>query len=123
VEAEGSLHAKWGIDYFVFPKHSPLLQIPRFAVGRPAWDNWMIFHARSLGIPTIDASQVVHPVHQNHDYGHIPDATGVRYNGPEAERNRDLLRSLGDVYELDHTDWVLTDVSLRRRQEDETVPG
>ena len=33
------------IDYFVFRKNS-LKNIPDFVVGRPGYDNWLIWYAR-----------------------------------------------------------------------------
>ncbi len=47
---EGHLHAPAGSDYFVFPR-SMFVEMPEFAIGRAGWDNWMIYHARRLGLP------------------------------------------------------------------------
>ena len=47
-ESEGRLEAPWGSDFFAFPKGSGFAGIPRFAVGRPNWDNWMIAFASKL---------------------------------------------------------------------------
>ncbi len=77
------------IDYFVFPKNT-IGDLPKFAVGRPGWDNWMIYSARRLQIPVVDATQFVTAAHQNHDYTHIPEGTGALWEGPEADRNRAL---------------------------------
>lgn len=90
IESGGAAREDWALDYFLFPKGA-LGALPPFAVGRPAWDNWMIYRARSLRLPVVDASEVVAAVHQLHDYGHVPQATGSKWQGPEAERNRDLL--------------------------------
>lgn len=46
--------------------------------------------ARSLGIPVTDATEQVHAVHQNHDYRHVPAATGELWYGPEADANHAL---------------------------------
>jgi hypothetical protein len=78
------------LDYFVFSRTSPLVDLPPFAVGRPRWDNWMIFRARSLGIRVTDATEQVLAVHQNHGYGHVPAATGELWYGPEADANHAL---------------------------------
>src|SRR6266566_4511057 len=59
------------IDFFVFPRDL-LGEIPPFAIGRPVWDNWMLYRARALSVPLIDATPVVMAVHQNHDYWHQP---------------------------------------------------
>lgn len=71
VERRGEFYSPWGIDYFIFPRHL-YTEVPNFTIGRPAWDNWMIFHAcKSFGM-AIDTSRDVLVVHQNHDYSHLP---------------------------------------------------
>lgn len=78
------------MDYFVFPR-GMLGTLPPFAVGRPTWDNWMIFTARSRRIPVIDATGATMPLHQDHQYGHVSDVRGTTWDGPEADANRKLL--------------------------------
>jgi len=92
---EGNLHAPSGLDYFVF-SHGMYRDIPPFAIGRPGWDNWMVYWARSLKVPVIDATRVITAIHQNHDYSHHPEGKAGVWEGPEAERNRELLG--GDYY-------------------------
>lgn len=87
---EGTLYGPDGIDYFVFPKET-LVALPPFAVGRPAWDNWMIYDARRRRIAVVDATRSVLAVHQNHGYGHVKHAVGPAWEGLEADRNRALL--------------------------------
>jgi hypothetical protein len=100
------------IDYFVFSRDSPLVNLPPFAVGRPYWDNWMIYRARSLGIPVVDATPSVDAVHQNHDYAHVTHGTGTRWYGPEAEANAALA---GDIplMSLHHATHVLTSTGIK----------
>jgi hypothetical protein len=78
------------IDYFLFPRDVPW-QMPPFAVGRPNWDNWVIYRARALGLRVIDATAVATAVHQNHAYGHIPLGRGKGWEGPEADHNLELV--------------------------------
>src|SRR5260370_15233078 len=54
-------------DYFLFRRgfYDPL---PPFLVGRPAYDNWMIWRARAAGATVIDASHAVLAVHQKHSH-------------------------------------------------------
>ena len=88
VSHNGVLHAVTGIDYFVFKglyKH-----VPPFAIGRTAWDNWLVYHAKSLMVPIVDATRAVVAVHQNHDYSHHPSGTQGVWKGPEAIKNREL---------------------------------
>jgi hypothetical protein len=71
VAARGEFYSPWGIDFFVFPHHL-YMDVPSFTIGRPAWDNWMVYHARSTFGMAVDASRQVMAVHQNHDYSHLP---------------------------------------------------
>jgi hypothetical protein len=79
------------IDYFAFRKGLYARQIPPFVVGRPGWDNWLLWYARSSGAELIDASSVVRAVHQNHDYGYHPDGEKGVWEGEEAQENYKLL--------------------------------
>jgi hypothetical protein len=71
VEQRGQFYSPWGIDYFIFPRHL-YTEVPNFSIGRPAWDNWMVYHARTVFGIAIDASRDVLVIHQNHDYNHLP---------------------------------------------------
>jgi hypothetical protein len=113
VAQRGALHPPIGSDYFVFPREA-IGQLPPFAVGRPRWDNWLIYRARALGIPVIDATRVVTPVHQSHDYSHVPFGTGKTYEGLEANRNQDLVGSEDYLFNLHDANWILTSQGLTR---------
>lgn len=94
---------RWGqagsLDIFIF-RDFPVETMPEFLIGHAAWDNWMIFQARWLGIPTIDLSRVLRPFHCDHDYAYS------RGNPQPRERNRALdqrnLRLLGGEYKKFH---------------------
>jgi hypothetical protein len=79
----------WALDYFAFPRGLPR-QIPPFVVGRPDWDNWMVYAARADHDPVIDLTRVTKVIHQRHDYGHHPDGRNGVYSGEEARRNMAL---------------------------------
>jgi len=79
------------IDYFVFRRGLFHRQIPEFVIGRPGWDNWLLWYARSSGAQLVDASAVVLAVHQNHDYGYHPDGEKGVWEGEEARENYRLL--------------------------------
>jgi hypothetical protein len=85
----GQLDLGFGSDYFVYPREVDF-GLPPFAVGRPGWDNWMIGRALQLGFPVIDMTPSTTVVHQNHDYGHVQGRRGLDWEGPEADRNRQL---------------------------------
>jgi hypothetical protein len=71
VEQRGKFYSPWGIDYFVFPRHL-YNEVPNFTIGRPAWDNWMVYHALQTWGLAVDATRSVMVVHQAHDYSHLP---------------------------------------------------
>jgi len=87
---EGRLHAVSGIDYFIFPR-GLYTTVPPFAIGRSAWDNWLVYWARYCRIPVIDATSVITAIHQNHDYGHHPAGAAGVWKGPESIRNVMLM--------------------------------
>ena len=94
VREQGKPHSLWGIDYFVFPRRGVIDSLPPFVVGRPGWDNWVIYDARRHGIPVIDASAVIRAIHQNHDYSHVPMRWGERWVGPEAQHQIHMMTDL-----------------------------
>lgn len=100
------------IDYFVFPKKF-WDSMPPFAIGRPRYDNWMIFYAREKGRAVVDASPMVMAIHQNHDYSHVPKGQNNTWEGPEAEINKDLYGRDKPFYTLSDANLVLTKAWLR----------
>lgn len=97
---DGVVRGPDNIDYFVFRKET-VGPLPDFAVGRPGWDNWMIWHARSTGMPVVDISTSVLVVHQSHGYSHVPGARGAKWEGPEGDANRTLLDFRQNLFSLD----------------------
>lgn len=109
----GKLHSAKGIDYFIFNR-GLYDSVPPFALGRTAWDNWLVYRARFMRIPVIDATKVITAVHQNHDYGHLSGSKAGVFKGPEAERNRELLGGWEYSFGIIHANWMLTLKGLRR---------
>jgi hypothetical protein len=114
IQQTGELHPPTGIDYFVFSR-GIYREIPRFAIGRTSWDNWLIYRARALKIPIIDATQSVTVVHQNHGYEHHPGGSDGVWKGREAEINLELAGSPRHLFTLrDATHWLTPDGLLRK---------
>lgn len=126
---EGNLFSEFGIDYFLFSR-GMIKEFPDFAVGRPGWDNWLIYNTRSKGIFVIDATAEVMAIHQNHDYSHVPQAKKKgSYEGPEADENKKFIKSndyLFSVNDSTHclrngkviTDFNATKISNRIEHQD-----
>ena len=55
------------IDYFIFTKNT-IKNLPNFVIGRPGYDNWLLWHARRMQIPLIDLSNEIKVIHQNHHF-------------------------------------------------------
>ena len=81
--------AQW-IDYFLFSKGLYYKKVPEFVIGRPGWDNWLLWYPLSIKVPVVDASQDVLAVHQNHDYGYHPAGAEGVWHGEEAQQNYQL---------------------------------
>jgi hypothetical protein len=110
---EGSLHKPAGSDYFIFPRIC-YTDIPDFAIGRAGWDNWMIYKARREGWATIDATEDVMIIHQNHDYRHLPGGQ-PHYKLPETEENTRLAGGIAAIrYTILDADARLSHGKIRR---------
>jgi len=111
----GTVRRRDWIDFFVFPR-GVIGPLPAFAVGRPYWDNWMIWRARSLRIPVVDISTSALVIHQAHGYGHVKQATGDRWEGPEGDRNFRLLGFEEHQFSLNYATHRLTRTRLVRNR-------
>jgi hypothetical protein len=69
------------VDYFCFSRDLYYRKMPPFLIGRHGWDPWLTWHARQSKARLIDASRMVVPIHQNHDYAYLGE-------GPAAERSK-----------------------------------
>lgn len=105
----GKLHGPKGMDYFIFPRNFPdIIKMPAFAVGRPGWDNWLIYRTRFLKIPMIDATEAMTIIHQNHDYSHSTFGKKGRVSGPEFKKNINLAGGFINMMTLRESNWILT---------------
>ncbi|CAI9729690.1 Hypothetical predicted protein [Octopus vulgaris] len=56
-------------DYFITNRNYPWKDIPNLVIGRPAYDNWLVAHARRSNFTVIDASDTILAVHQTTNAG------------------------------------------------------
>jgi len=103
--------AQW-IDYFVYRKGLYSGKLPDFFIGRPGWDNWLLWYPLSIGVPVMDASRVVVAVHQKHDYGYHPDGEKGVWYGEEAQANYKLHQ--GKYETLESASYVMHDRGFKR---------
>ncbi len=114
VAERGKFYSPWGIDYFIFPRHL-YTDVPNFTIGRPAWDNWMVYHARTTFGIAIDASRDVLVVHQNHDYSHLPGNKSP-YGSEVARSNLAKAGGRKHVYNILDANRELAGGRIRRPQ-------
>ena len=112
--ATGHLDNNTAIDYFVF---RPGLwgKIPPFAIGRPQYDNWLVYQANHSGVPVVELTEVVTVVHQNHTRAHPAGVDGLR-KSPEGQRNLELAGGYTHGHTIWDSKYILTRRSLRRRR-------
>ena len=98
----GTLHAACGIDYFC-STGNVWGDIPPFALGRAAWDNWLVAAAIRNGVAIIDVTDYVTIVHQSH-----PVVADIR-DRPECKNNYRILSEMGHGSGgVGHASWRLT---------------
>jgi hypothetical protein len=100
-----------GADYFAFPRKL-FREIPPFAVGRAAWDNWMTYKARSLFAPVVNITGTSMVVHQNHDYSHHSSGKKGVFHGVEAERNKALAGGSRHLWTVHNSTHIFTGSKL-----------
>src|ERR1700722_17774996 len=100
------------IDYFVFSRGLYGGEMAAFVIGRPGWDNWLLWYPLSIDVPVVDASSVVRAVHQNHDYGYHPQGEKGVWEGEEAQENYRL--HYGKYATLSNATYVLTPGGMKR---------
>jgi hypothetical protein len=101
----GNLHRGPGVDFFAFSKGA-FPHVPPFALGRQFWDMWVVLDALRRNIATVDLTNLVLAVHQNHDYRHLPQEVfqqqpgrvaswSLSGKGKESTVNRRLMKRSG----------------------------
>jgi len=112
IKKKGNLHSPSGADYFIFTRNLPH-NLPPFTVGRPGWDNWLIYNILKLKIPVIDASQAITVAHQNHESSHL-QVKKDDLKKKEAMRNLKLAGGFSNMGTLRDADWLLTENGLEK---------
>lgn len=121
IENFGILHPPTGGDYFIFNRDL-FVNIPPFAVGRVTWDNWMIQESLLKNIKTVDASDFVKVIHQNHNYNHQINKGINKINSQEGQMNFKLvnskngLKTLEDmVFKFDNQGGIVKKINLNKK--------
>ena len=81
VKIDSEKHVCTGIDYFVY-KRNQWKKLPNFIIGRPGFDNRLIWKARRKLFPVVDGTESIQVVHQNHSVN--------KFYKVEGEKNKKL---------------------------------
>jgi len=117
--AEGMKQSPHYVDFFVFPRGF-YDDVPPLVVGRSYWDHWLVWRALHGGLPVVDASRFVVPIHQNHEYGYHPLGKQGTNEDALAQRNRvlcengKLQRSIHDATHAMSKNGTIYPTPLRR---------
>jgi hypothetical protein len=115
VRSAGRLHEHCGIDYFVFQR-GLWSEIPPFATGHCGfWDNWLVYRARTLGAPVVEATRCLTAIHQNHPNSYHASGAASACWDVERERNHALGGGLRNACTLRDATHQLTSAGIRRR--------
>ena len=87
--SRGKLFRGLAEDYFITTRFYPWKNIPEVVIGRPAFDNWLVYHTRKQNQTVIDATRTILAVHQTTRAGNIEGQ-----GRPNSSYNRNLLKSL-----------------------------
>ena len=104
------------IDIFCFTK-GIYKKIPEFTVGRPGFDNWLIWKARRTFIPVIDITSDTKVFHQNHSYNFkgLKNHSDV-LKSEEAKMNYKLMGEKGLT--LNDANWILDNSIVTKKRDD-----
>lgn len=103
----GKLHGPTAIDYHVFTK-GLYGKIPPFALGRRAWDNFLVLDILRREIPVIDATDVIKVVHIG--------KTTTKSLTDEIRRNRSLAGEAGTWGRVNFATWKMKPIYGYRKR-------
>mgnify|MGYP000048468715 CR=1 FL=1 len=113
VQDRGTVVRGDAIDIFLWK--GPVWEaVPPMVIARCKFDNWLIYAARSRGVPVVDASERALAIHQNHTYDHVPGGLAMAADGPEALENIRLGGGRDHLFTISDADWRLTAQGLER---------
>ena len=69
INTRGELFMEASEDFLITSKPFSWENVPDLVIGRPAYDNWVVAHARCSGITAIDATYTVQGAHQTTSVG------------------------------------------------------
>jgi len=78
----------------------------------------MIYNARTRRFPVVDVTTAITAIHQNHDYRHVKDRKGLRWEGPEGDMNINLGGGMNNMFDLVDATHILGPGGIQRQMTD-----
>ena len=119
--SSGRQQLSYAVDFFAFSR-GLYGDVPPFVVGRIYWDHWMVWKARTMGVPVVDVTADVMAVHQNHDFSYHPSGLAGIKTDVESKRNRALAGGQWHLYTVDHATHRLVEGRMEGRPGSWYVP-
>jgi len=97
-------------DWFLFRMPLPF-EVANFVLGRRRWDSWFLHRLCISGMPVVDVSCVVTPVHPIHCYSHVPggECAAVELtDDPGTLHNMALEENTPSPNHITELEWGLT---------------
>ncbi|XP_060596812.1 uncharacterized protein LOC132750783 [Ruditapes philippinarum] len=81
-QMRGKLFNGFAEDYFITTPEYPWRDIAEVVIGRPAYDNWLVYRSRKLQVNVIDSTNTILAVHQTTGSGNYEGhkQTNSNYN-------------------------------------------
>ena len=99
INKEGKLEGFSAANYWVFSRDLQF-NLPPFTGGQRGVDNLVIYRARSLKVPVVDATEAIDIIHQNHE--------------TYKRKRNEVTLNLTEMCTLRDADWILTANGLFR---------
>jgi hypothetical protein len=113
VQQKGRLHGFSAMDLMIFPKKL-VFKVPDFLIGRPGWDNALIYQLIKQGIKIIDVTPAITAIHQNHNYSHHSQGKFGVWKGEEARYNFKLAGGFSKMATIRNAHLMLTPQGLTK---------
>ncbi|MEK9135096.1 MAG: hypothetical protein AAB451_02250 [Patescibacteria group bacterium] len=112
IKIDGKLHGLSAGDYFIFSRDVQPDMFP-FSIKHGGWDNSFIYQFKKLGIPVIDATEIITVIHQNHERRQLKKSI---WKEEEGKRELRLAGGFSNMCTMREADWILTAEGLKKPQ-------
>ena len=115
-EKYGKFRHPSAVDFFIFKKGPWPGDMPEFTVGANWFDNWLLYHARTMDMDIIDATAGITAIQQEYENRESQAYIFRRKTGPMAVRQRTLVTDPRLFFTIDDANLEYARTSIRRKR-------